>query len=257
MNAAEAVGDAGGTMVVRTGVIDANSALLAATLHEDELPEGPYVFVEVVDTGCGMDTETQEKMFDPFFSTKFTGRGLGLAAVQGIVRGHRGAVQVRSTPGQDTSFRVFFPASKQPIVRRAAAKPTSAKQIRTGTVLVVDDEDLVRTVAQRILEHNGFTVMTADGGRAALKMFNEHHERIDGVLLDLTMPDLNGEEVYRKMREIRPVVPIVVLSGYSEEHVADRFAGIGTVEFMAKPLNAADLIARVGAVIAEHHTDAG
>jgi two-component system cell cycle sensor histidine kinase/response regulator CckA len=238
-------------------VIDADSALLAAMLHEGDVPEGLYVFVEVADTGCGMDPETQAKMFEPFFTTKFTGRGLGLAAVQGIVRGHRGAFQVRSAPGQGTCFRVLFPASKQPLVRRIAEEPTPAMPHRTGAVLLVDDEEVVRTMAQRILEHGGFTVRTADGGRAAMEAFREHHERIDAVLLDLTMPDLGGEEVYRKMLEIRSGVPVVVVSGYSEEHVAERFAGIGPVEFLAKPYKAADLIAKVGATIAAYHAGSG
>jgi two-component system CheB/CheR fusion protein len=256
-NAAEALGDTGGSVVVRTGLIDADSALLGAMLHEDDLPEGLYVFVEVTDTGCGMDTETQEKMFDPFFTTKFTGRGLGLAAVQGIIRGHHGAIQLRSAPGQGTCFRVLFPASKQPLVRRIAEEPILAMPCGTGTVLVVDDEDLVRLVAQGILEGAGFTVLTADSGRAALEAFSEHREQIDVVLLDLTMPDLGGEEVYLEMSGIRPALAVVVLSGYDEEHVTERFAGIGPVEFLAKPYQAADLIAKVGAAIAAHRADAG
>ncbi len=257
INAAEAIGDTGGTVAVRIGVVDADSALLAAMLHEEDVAEGRYVFLEVADTGCGMDIDTQAKMFDPFFTTKFTGRGLGLAAAQGIVRGHRGAFQVRSAPGQGTCFRVLFPAPKQPLVRRIAEEPTSAMPCKTGTVLLVDDEDLVRTVAQRLLERAGFTVRTADGGRAAIEAFGEHHEQIDAVLLDLTMPDLGGEEVYRKMLEIRSGVPVVVVSGYSEEHVAERFAGIGPVEFLAKPYKPADLIAKVGAAIAAHQANAG
>ncbi len=257
MNAAEATGAAGGSVTVRVGPIDADSALLAATRHEGDMPEGRYVLLEVADTGCGMDTETQAKMFDPFFTTKFTGRGLGLAAVQGIVRGHHGAFQVRSAPGQGTCFRVFFPASKQPLLRRIAKEPTSAMPYRTGTVLVVDDEEPVRTVARRILEHGGFTVLTADGGRAALDTFREHHEQIDAVLLDLTMPDMGGEEVYAKMLEIRSRVPVVILSGYSEEHVLEHFAGIGPVEFLPKPHKAKELIAKVGATIAAYHAGSG
>ncbi len=256
-NAAEAFGDTSGSVIVRTRLIDLNSAGLAAMLHEDDLPEGPYVFVEVTDTGCGMDPGTQAKMFDPFFTTKFIGRGLGLAAVQGIVRGHRGAIQVRSAPGQGTCFRVFFPASNKTPARRIAEEPASAKLCRTGTVLLVDDENLVRSVAQRILERAGFTVLTADCGRVALEVFHEHRDQIDVVLLDTTMSDLGGEEVYREMRGIRPAVPIVVLSGYNEEHVAERFAGIGPVEFLAKPYERADLTAKVGAAIATHHADAG
>jgi CheY-like chemotaxis protein len=257
MNAAEAIGDTAGSVTVRTGVVDADRAVLAAVLHEEDATEGLYVFVEVADTGCGMDAEIQAKMFDPFFTTKFTGRGLGLAAVQGIVRGHRGALQVRSTPGQGTCFRVLFPASKQPPVHHVAEEPISATPYQTGTVLVVDDEDLVRSVSRQILERAGFKVLTADGGRAALEAFREHHEQIDAVLLDLTMPDLGGEEVYREMRGIRPTVPVVILSGYNEEHVTERFAGIGPVEFLAKPYQDADLSAKVGAAIAAHRANAG
>ena len=255
-NAAEANGDSGGSVIVRTGFVDADSALMAATLHQDDLPEGRYVFLEVTDTGSGMDAETQAKMFDPFFTTKFTGRGLGLAAIQGIVRGHHGAIQLRSAPGQGTCFRVLLPASKQTAAHHVSAKPTLAKPSGTGTVLVVDDEDLVCLVTQQILERAGFTVLTANGGRAAIKVFNEHREEIDAVLLDMTMPDLNGEEAYREMLEIRPVVPVVVLSGYSKEHVAERFAGIGPVAFLAKPHKADDLIAMVGAAIASRNSDA-
>ena len=227
MNAAEATGDTGGSVVVRTGVIDADSALLATMLHEEDVPEGLYVFVEIADTGCGMDTDTQAKMFDPFFTTKFTGRGLGLAAVQGIVRGHRGAFQVRSAPGQGTCFRVLFPASKQPQARCIAPEPTSALPKKTGTVLVVDDEDLVRTVTQRRLERSGFTVLTADGGHAGLAVFREHHERIDVVLLDLTMPDMGGEEVYRKMLDIRSGVPVVVVRGTAKNTSRNTSRGSG------------------------------
>jgi CheY-like chemotaxis protein len=120
----------------------------------------------------------------------------------------------------------------------------------------VDDEDFVRFVAQRALEGAGFTVLTADGGRAGLKVFSEHCEQIDVVLLDLTMPDLGGEEVYRQIQDIRPGVPVVVISGYNEEYVTARFAGIGPVEFLGKPFEAKALTAKVGAVIAAHHADA-
>jgi CheY-like chemotaxis protein len=108
-----------------------------------------------------------------------------------------------------------------------------------------------------MLEHGGFKVLTADGGRTALNMYREHCEQIDAVLLDLTMPDLNGDEVYRKLIEIRSGVPVVVVSGYSEEHVAERFAGIGPAVFLGKPYKTANLIAKVGAAIAAYRADAG
>jgi CheY-like chemotaxis protein len=189
----------------RRDLIAADSALLAATRHEGDVPEGRCVLLEVADTGCGMDPETQAKMFDPFFTTKFTGRGLGLAAVQGIVRGHRGAFQVRSAPGQGTCFRVFFPASKQPLVRRIAEEPTPAMPHRTGAVLRGGRR---RTSSApwpgEILEHapDSRSGPPTAAARRSTRSVNTH-ERIDAVLLDLTMPDLGGEEVYRAMRGIR------------------------------------------------------
>ena len=122
---------------------------------------------------------------------------------------------------------------------------------------MVDDEEFVLLISKRILELAGFTVLTADGGRAAVEVFSEHHEQIDVVLLDLTMPDLGGDEVCRKMREIRPAMPVIVVSGFTEEHIAERFVGIGAVEFLEKPYKTENLIAIVGTVIAAHQADAG
>src|SRR5882724_960248 len=181
LNASEALGGNIGDIVVSTGVIDADRAYLSETFLDEHLPEGRYVYLEVSDTGCGMDKETRSRMFDPFFTTKFTGRGLGLAAVLGIVRSHRGAIKLYSEPGQGTAFKVLFPSSEQ----AAPAIEQSSEGVEvwrgTGTVLIVDDEEGVRFVAGKALEKAGFTVMMAADGRAGVQMFRTHADEITAV----------------------------------------------------------------------------
>lgn len=150
-NASEALGDKAGEIIVSTGVMDADRAYLSESFLDEHLPEGRYIYLEVTDTGCGMDKETRNRIFDPFFTTKFTGRGLGLAVVLGIVRGHKGAIRLYSEPGHGTAFKVLFPSSEQPVP--ALEQSMEATVWRgSGTILIVDDEDGVRTVARRVLE---------------------------------------------------------------------------------------------------------
>jgi CheY-like chemotaxis protein len=216
----------------------------------EELREGPYVFVEVADTGCGMTPETRARIFDPFFTTKFTGRGLGLAAALGIVRGHRGAIDVQSDPGRGTQFRVLFPASRGRLVRAAHAPAPASAASPAGAILVADDEEVVRSMARRILEQARFRVLTAADGRQAVETFRRHAHEISAVLLDLTMPHLGGEEALRAIRALRPDVPIVLTSGYSESEIALRFEGERLEGFLQKPFRARELVDRVRAALA-------
>jgi PAS domain S-box-containing protein len=241
-NAAEAIGDGGGVVRVSTGVVDADRTYLSGTYFDDHLPAGRYVYLEVWDTGCGMTQETQAKIFDPFFTTKFTGRGLGLAAVVGIVRAHHGALKVSSQPGLGSTFRLLFPGAGK--MEEARAEDTAGAQTwrGRGTILVVDDESGMRNLARAILEACGFTVITACDGGDAIRVFGRHAAEVAAILLDLTMPVMNGEEAAAELRRIRTGVPIILSSGYSEQEVAARFAGQGLAGFLKKPYEPSALV---------------
>lgn len=249
-NASDAMADNDGLIRLRTGVRHCDRAYLGETYLDDQLPEGEYVYLEVEDTGCGMDEATLQRIFDPFFTTKFTGRGLGLAAALGIIRGHRGAVEVKSDAGRGTLFRVFFPMSDQPVRRAAPEAPLPEARRTGGTVLLVDDEQAIRDVAGRMLEQAGFTVLRAADGNEAVSLFGDRKDEIGCVLLDLTMPRKGGEETFRELKGLQPGVQVVVSSGYSEQEVAQRFAGEDVAGFVQKPYLYATLVSMVSDAMA-------
>lgn len=239
INASDAIGEEIGVITVRTGVTEVNKAYLAGTYVNNGLCEGRYVFLEVSDTGCGMDAETQTRLFDPFFSTKFTGRGLGLAVVLGIVRGHRGAISVSSETGKGSSFRVLFPEVILDISQNASSAKNNngnAKDWRhSGLVLVADDEENVREVAREMLEEHGLRVITARDGKEALDLFRQNIQEIEAVLLDLTMPMMNGQEVLEHIHALRPKTPVILSSGYTEKDIAGRSPHQSPAAFIQKP----------------------
>jgi len=241
VNASEALGEDTGTITVSAGSIECDRSYLRGMLLGERLPEGRYVYLEVADTGCGMDDDTQAKIFDPFFTTKFTGRGLGLPTVLGIVRGHRGAISVRSGKGAGTTFRVIFPASMRPAERIAEIPAQHGSWQGSGTVLLVDDEEMVRSVAKRMLEHFGFGVLLAADGVEAIEVFRSCQQTLACVILDLTMPRMDGVETLAAMRAISGNVPIILSSGYSEHDISRRFAGKGFAGFIEKPYRLATL----------------
>ena len=251
INASDALMEQPGTISVITGVARCDSDCFKNMHVHQELRAGPYVYLEVCDTGCGMDKETLSKIFDPFFTTKFAGRGLGLAAILGIVRGHKGAIKIDSEPGRGSSFRVLFPASMQPAL--AQVKPIGEEACEhwraRGVALLVDDEEVVRRVASEMLQRAGFTVLTAENGNAALEIFREKRREISLVLLDLTMPGMSGEEVFRKMQVTCEDVKVILSSGYDEQDTLTRFGKKGFAGFLHKPFTFGQLmevIKRVG-----------
>jgi two-component system cell cycle sensor histidine kinase/response regulator CckA len=245
-NASEAVGEADGVVRVSTGVMQADRDYLSRTYLDDDLPEGSYVYLEVSDTGCGMDRETQAKIFDPFFSTKFTGRGLGLAALLGIVRGHRGAVTVESEVGQGTTIRVLFPASDRPQEVLDAEHQVVAPWKGEGTVLVVDDEEVAREVATLMFRDSGFSLLTAKDGHEGVEVFRQHADSIVAVVLDMTMPRMNGKVAFQELRRIRDDVKVILVSGYHEEDARRRFDTEGLSGFLQKPFVRAQLMEKLG-----------
>jgi signal transduction histidine kinase/CheY-like chemotaxis protein len=241
-NAGEAIGDSSGLVTITTGSMECDREYLRESYMDDKLPTGKYVYVEVADTGCGMDTATRERIFEPFFTTKFTGRGLGLAAVLGIVRGHRGAIKISSDVGHGSTLRVLLPALARTQPRTEAPPVRETERPVSGTVLVIDDETNVRDVTARMLELAGFRVLTAPDGRAALPIYREHMNGIDVVLVDMTMPHLDGPDTFRALRRIRPDVKVVLTSGYSEQDALSGLADEGLCGFLQKPYRPGDLI---------------
>ncbi len=249
-NASEALGDNSGVITLSTGVIDCDRAyldnvheVLRASLNEP-LPEGVYNYIEVTDTGCGMDAETIDKVFDPFFTTKFTGRGLGMSAVLGIVRGHKGALKIFSEVGKGTTFTILFPANELSDNCLAVRRNDEADENDWrggGTVLIADDEEAVCAVGKQMLDRMGFSVLTAPDGHEALEMFRENANEIVCVLLDLTMPHMDGVEAFRAMRRLHPGVTVILCSGYNEQDATQRFAGKGLAGFIQKPYDMAVL----------------
>jgi len=244
LNAAEAIGSHDGLISVRTGVQDVDEKYLRQQPAAAALRPGRYVCLEVRDTGCGMDGATKSRIFDPFFSTKFTGRGLGLAAVAGIVRGHKAAIIVESAPGKGSCFTALFPAAAAAIERRVAAARDVALQ-GAGVVLVVDDERIVREMVKRALERHGYTVLLADSGLEAIDVFRRHPGDIALVVLDLSMPGMSGEEALPELRKIRPQVKVVVSSGYSEAETMTLFKGQQVSGFIQKPYTSQGIAEKV------------
>ncbi len=246
LNAGEAIGDATGIVhvVTRMETRSLNGAGSAASRH---------VCIEVRDTGCGMDEATRAQIFDPFFSTKFTGRGLGLAAALGIARSHQGQIDVESSPGAGSTFRVWLPAAEKGLAEERVPASMARMQADlggTGGILVIDDEALVRSIAKSTLEHFGYSVFEADDGARGVELFRQLQDDIALVLLDLTMPEMGGEEAFDILRQIQPDIPVILSSGYDEAEATRRFAGKNVNGFLKKPYTAETLADRVKSVLA-------
>ncbi len=248
LNSSEAIGKQEGTITITTEKFHLRQENLQECIYWPEVKSGDYVMLEVQDTGRGMTPEILSKIFDPFFSTKFTGRGLGLAAVLGIVRSHKGAIQVRSKPDCGSTMRILFPASTRPAREKVAGKHTSALHKMTGLALIVDDEVAVREVAIRMMQIIGFKTISAVDGRDALEKFELHSDELKFVLMDLTMPHVDGLTAFAEMNRTRPDIPVLIMSGYNEKDVGSRSES-GLAGFVQKPFDLQTLHVKVQAIL--------
>lgn len=253
INGAEAIPEGQtGTVLITTGVQEVDDAYIQTMVPLSEIERGRYVTLEVHDTGTGMDRDVISRIFDPFYTTKFLGRGLGLAAVRGIVKGHRGAIKVYSTPGRGTTFKLLFPASLKEGQKRRDKASEHASLEGTGTILVIDDEEIVRRTAKLTLEHYGYEVILAEDGRQGVEAFRQISDRVGVVLLDLTMPVMSGEEAFRELRMIRPDIKVILSSGYNKVEAIRHFTGKGLAGFIQKPYTSVRLAEAVRSVLNRH-----
>ena len=247
-NASDALGRAEGRVVVGTTLVNLDPQAFALRHPTARLAGGETVRLWVSDTGCGMNPDTQDKVFDPFFTTKSLGRGLGLAAVQGIVRGHGGVIKVESTLGEGTTFSVLLPRARLSCEAPVVAPKSPRESIR-ACILVADDEQAVRQVFARILHGAGYDVLEACDGQEAVDIFRRESSTIDAVLMDLGMPKLDGAEAFAQIREIRSDARVVLISGYAEQEVLDRFRGVRLSGVIQKPALKEELLVAMAAAL--------
>ncbi len=250
LNASEAIGDRPGFIRFRTSHRDLGREEARELLEAPALEGGHYVFLDVEDTGCGIPNDVRQKIFEPFFTTKPRGHGLGLSAVNGIARAHGGAIHVRSEVGHGSVFRVALPALLMTDRTPRPAEAAGNAWHGSGLALVVDDEEMVRTVVCRLVEHLGFQAIAAKDGIEAVAEFRRHHHALRFVLTDLTMPAMNGDEAIVEMHRINPKVPTILMSGYPEKMSPDYFALASPSALLAKPLRS-DVLQRTLAQVLE------
>jgi two-component system cell cycle sensor histidine kinase/response regulator CckA len=231
INASEAIGEQIGVIQVATSRVTGSQS------------SGQYVRLEVSDTGSGMTEEAKAKIFDPFFTSKFAGRGLGLAVVQGIVRDHGGAIDVVSAPGQGATFQVLLPCAMKRALKPSAGSSTGVEQAnnRVGTILVVEDEELLRVAVSKALRKRGFSVIEASDGSAGMDLIRKHKEDIDVILLDVTLPGRSSREIFDEVRRIRPNLKVILTSAYDKNTVDVAFTGLPVTHFLRKPFQLSDL----------------
>jgi two-component system cell cycle sensor histidine kinase/response regulator CckA len=214
---------------------------------------GRYSFLEVSDNGCGMDEATQARLSEPYFTTKLTGHGLGLASVRRIVTAHGGAIRVHSRRGAGTSVRVLFPRSEQQATDFQVNDEVSPRVEwePAGSVLLVDDDRSIRMLAEVMLESRGWSVLSAAGGEEAVELLRLHCGQISAVVLDMLMSGMDGAETLRKLRQIDAAVPAIVLSGSSQQQLKSHFGGDLPYAFLSKPFSIDDLVDVISAAIAD------
>ncbi|MCP4213873.1 MAG: response regulator [bacterium] len=248
-NASEALGEAEGTIAIYVGKLYCDSNCLNQPYLQEDLPGGDYIFLEITDSGCGMDEDTRVRAFDPFFTTRFKGRGMGLSAALGIVRAYKGTMTLESMPGAGTTVRILLPAVESPEEPKPVAREENRQWHNTGTILLADDEAMVLEVGQDMLEELGFKVLTAVDGHEAVEIFKKHCDEIVCVILDMIMPRLDGEQTFRQLRNLKSDIPVILCSGYTREQVAKRFFDRMPAPFIGKPFKLSGLAEKLQMVL--------
>jgi len=240
-NAIDALGGQPGSVSVEARTVETDTDFLQDGWMDRDLTERHFVMLEVLDTGCGMDEQTRARIFDPFFSTKETGHGLGLAAVRGIVASHGGSLRVRSTPERGTAMAALLPVfdgdqePSQPIENSKGVEVL--EQAQPCSILVVDDQELIRDLLRNWLQAQGHEALVASNGREALEIFKERSQDLDMVFLDMTMPEMNGIEVLEQIRTSNSTLPVFLSSGYLKQTAAPDLARLGYSGFIQKPFS--------------------
>lgn len=249
-NASEAIGDRPGVIAISIHEVQLRAGELEQSIPPGGLPAGRYIRLEVSDTGDGMSEETMQRIFDPLFTTKITGRGLGLASLLNVVQRHNGAVEVKSELGHGTVFRVYFPSELPEEEADGEDRPDGVTEWRGyGTALVADDESAIRDITAALLKRFGFRVIMAADGLETVDLFAENAGEITLLVMDLNMPRLNGIEAVLRIRHINPKVPVLFMSGYSREQVMERFGHQSHTDFVRKPFQSDELLAGVRRVM--------
>lgn len=242
-NAGEAIGDKSGIITIRTGIMHCDRSYLKETWLDENLSEGPYCYYEVADTGCGMTNEVKARIFEPFFTSKFTGRGLGMSAVLGIIRGHKGAIKIYSEPNRGSIIKVLFPAVMNAVTQKMKENNHTLEKFHgSGTILLVDDEETIRSLGKEILTAFGFSVLMAEDGRDAVNIFQKEFQHINLVILDLMMPHMDGADCFLELKRIKPNIKVLMSSGYNEQEITQRFIGKGLAGFLQKPYQIQQLL---------------
>lgn len=253
-NTSEAVGSDPGNILIATGVQQCDQKLLGYSRLDEKPEPGRFIYIDVTDSGCGMDKETQQRIFEPFFTTKFTGRGLGMASVMGIVKAHKGAILLYSEPGLGSTFKVLLPISAESGNHALSfpAQELELYRIPKGMVLVADDEEYVREVSREYLSELGLVSLSAANGREAVDIFRRHQQDIPLIILDLTMPELDGVATLRELRLIKPDIKVIVSSGHAPQASANNFSTDMPDGFIQKPFQLQELREIIGNLFKDH-----